>query len=52
MEDLEQVSCQLAPTIQHRIIVAQGEDHLEQLIRKRETMDNTTVITEVDENNT
>lgn len=52
LEDLEHVSCQLAPTVQHRIIAAQGEEHIQELIRKRETTDNTTVIAEVDENNT
>lgn len=52
LEDLEQVSCQLAPTVQHRIIAAQSEQHIDQLIRKRETTDNTTIIAEVDENNT
>lgn len=49
---MEQVSCQLAPTLQHRIVAARNEEHIQQLLRKRETLDNTTVIAEVDENNT
>lgn len=52
LEDMEQVSCQLAPTLQHRIVAARNEEHIQQLLRKRETLDNTTVIAEVDENNT
>lgn len=52
LEDLEQVSCQLAPTVQHRIIVIQNPEHLEQMLRKRETSTYNTVIDEVDENNT
>lgn len=52
LEDLEQVSCQLAPTVQNRIVAARNEEHINQLLRKRETLDNTTVIAEVDENNT
>lgn len=52
LEDLEQVSCQLAPTIQHRIIMVDSDEYTQQLIRKRQTMTNTDVIKEVDENNT
>ncbi|KAJ6649497.1 Trifunctional nucleotide phosphoesterase protein YfkN [Pseudolycoriella hygida] len=52
LEDLEQVSCQLAPTIQHRIIVVESDEYTEQLIRKRQTMANTDVIKEDDENYT
>lgn len=49
LEDMEQVSCQLAPTVQHRIVAVRNEEHIQQLLRKRETLDNTTVIAEVDE---
>jgi 5'-nucleotidase len=51
LDDLEQSSCQLAPTIQHRIVKVQNEDHLKQMILRREAMEKTTeVINEVDEN--
>jgi 5'-nucleotidase len=50
LDDLEQSSCQLAPTIQHRIVRVQNEDHLKQLLLRREAMEKTTeVITEMDE---
>lgn len=38
LDDLEQNSCQLAPTIQHRIVLVQNEDHLKQMILRREAM--------------
>lgn len=51
LDDLELSSCQLAPTIQHRIVKVQNEDHIQQLILRRETMEkNTEVIKEMDEN--
>lgn len=50
LDDLEQTSCLLAPTIQHRIIRVQNEDHLKQMILRREAMEKTTeVIKEMDE---
>lgn len=52
LDDLEQVSCQLAPSIQHRIVMIQTDDHLQSMLRKRETMANNSVIKEVDESNT
>lgn len=52
LEDLEQVSCQLAPAVQHRIIAVESDEHVEQLIRKRQTLANTDVIKEDDENYT
>lgn len=51
LDDLELSSCQLAPTIQHRIVKVQNDDHLKQMILRREAMEMTTeVITEMDEN--
>lgn len=51
LDDLEQSSCQLCPTIQHRIVLVQNEDHLKQMLLRREAMEKTTeVITEADEN--
>jgi 5'-nucleotidase len=51
LDDLEQNSCLLAPTIQHRIVKVQNEDHLKQMLLRREAMEKTTeVITEMDEN--
>lgn len=50
LDDLEQSSCQLAPTIQHRIVKVQNDDHLQQMILRREAMEKTTeVIKEMDE---
>ncbi|XP_059616059.1 snake venom 5'-nucleotidase isoform X1 [Phlebotomus argentipes] len=49
MDDLEQASCQLAPEIQHRIISAQNSEHVQELLRRRETQEKNTVIKEVDE---
>lgn len=42
----------VAPTIQHRIILVNSDEYTEQLIRKRQTMANTDVIKEDDENYT
>jgi 5'-nucleotidase len=51
LDDLEQSSCQLAPTIQHRIVLVQNEDHLKQMLMRREAMEKTTeIINEMDEN--
>lgn len=51
LDEMEQSSCHLAPTIQHRIVRVQNEDHLRQLILRRENMEkNTEVIKEMDEN--
>lgn len=51
LDDLEQSSCQLNPTIQHRIVLVQNEDHLKQMLLRREAMEKTTeVINEMDEN--
>lgn len=48
---MEQSSCILAPTIQHRIVKVQNDDHLRQMILRRETMEATKeVIAEIDEN--
>lgn len=50
LDDLEQSSCNLAPAIQHRIVRIQNEEHLQQLILRREAIEKTTQpITEVDE---
>ncbi|XP_049291508.1 snake venom 5'-nucleotidase isoform X3 [Anopheles funestus] len=49
LDDLEQNSCQLAPTIQHRIIVVQNEDHIREMILRRETIEKNCVIKETDE---
>ncbi|XP_055839980.1 snake venom 5'-nucleotidase isoform X1 [Episyrphus balteatus] len=49
LDDLEQMSCQLAPKIQHRIIQIQNEDHYNQLLLKKETTIKNSVITEVDD---
>jgi 5'-nucleotidase len=51
LDDLEQSSCVLAPTIQHRIVKVQNEEHLRQMILRREAMEATKeVIAETDEN--
>lgn len=51
LDEMEQSSCHLAPTIQHRIVCVQNEDHLRQMILRREAMEKTTeVIKELDEN--
>lgn len=51
LDDLEQSSCLLAPTIQHRIVKVQNEDHMKQMLLRREAMEKTTeVINEMDEN--
>lgn len=51
LDDLEQSSCILAPTIQHRIVKIQNEDHLREMMLRREAMERTTeVIKEMDEN--
>lgn len=51
LDDLEQSSCQLAPTIQHRIVKVQNEDHLKQMLQRREAQELTTEsIKEMDEN--
>lgn len=53
LDDLEQSSCQLHPTIQHRIVPVQNEDHLKQMLLRRETMEKTTeIIKELDESPT
>jgi 5'-nucleotidase len=50
IDDLEQISCELAPTIQHRIVKIENEDHLKQMLLRREAMEKTTeVISELDE---
>lgn len=50
IEDLEQESCQLAPTVQHRIVTLQNDDHLQQLLQKKVILEtNRSVIAEVDE---
>lgn len=50
LDDLEQSSCILCPTIQHRIVKVQNEDHLRQMIMRREAMDATKqAIAETDE---
>ncbi|XP_041771895.1 snake venom 5'-nucleotidase isoform X3 [Anopheles merus] len=49
LDDLEQNSCQLAPTIQHRIIMIQNQEHIQEMILRRETIENNSVIKETDE---
>lgn len=49
LDDLEQESCLLAPTVQHRIVAIQSAEQFQQILRRRETMGNNTVITEDDE---
>lgn len=50
LEDLEQESCQLAPSIHHRIIQLQNEAHLQQLLQKKIILEtNRSVIAEDDE---
>ncbi|XP_055601484.1 snake venom 5'-nucleotidase isoform X1 [Uranotaenia lowii] len=49
LDDLEQNSCQLAPSIQHRIIIVQNQDHMHEMILRRETMEKNSVIKETDE---
>lgn len=49
LDDLEQTSCNLSPVVEHRIIQIQNEEHLHQLLLRRETMEKTTVIAEIDE---
>jgi len=39
----------LAPTIQHRIVQVQNEDHLRQMILRKEAMEKTTEV--IDEEN-
>jgi 5'-nucleotidase len=52
LDDLEQSSCQLSPTIQHRIVLVQNEEHEKQMLLRREAIEKTNeVINEViDEN--
>lgn len=50
IDDLEQSSCQLCPTIQHRIVLVQNEEHLKQMLLRREAMEKAQeVISEIDE---
>lgn len=49
LDDLEQVSCQLAPTVQHRIIEIKNEEHLKQLLLRRETVVKNSVIAEAED---
>lgn len=49
LDDLEQNSCLLAPSIQHRIVVVQNQDHIHEMILRRETMEANSVIKETDE---
>lgn len=50
LEDLEQESCQLAPSTHHRIIQLQNDDHLQQLLQKKIILEtNRSVIAEDDE---
>ncbi|CRL06860.1 CLUMA_CG019615, isoform A [Clunio marinus] len=44
LDDLEQSSCLLAPTIQHRIIRIQNDDHLRQLLLRREANEKMTEV--------
>lgn len=51
LDDLEQASCLLSPTISHRIVLVQNEDHVKQMLLRREAIEMTTeVINEMDEN--
>lgn len=50
LDDLEQESCQLAPTTQHRCIRLQNDEHLQQLLQKKAILEtNRSVIREDDE---
>ncbi|XP_053673374.1 snake venom 5'-nucleotidase [Anopheles nili] len=49
LDDLEHNSCQLAPAIQHRIIAVQNNDHMQEMILRRETIEKNCVIKETDE---
>ncbi|XP_021696045.1 uncharacterized protein LOC5575910 isoform X2 [Aedes aegypti] len=49
LDDLEQSSCQLSPTIQHRIVVVQNQEHIREMILRRETMEANSIIKETDE---
>lgn len=44
LDDLEQSSCQLCPTIQHRIVLVQNEDHEKQMLLRREAIEKTTEV--------
>lgn len=44
LDDLEQSSCNLAPTISHRIVPIQNEDHLQQMLIRRENAEKTTEV--------
>lgn len=52
IDDLEQQSCHLSPSVEHRIQIIQNPEHLEQLLRRRKIIENNNdnVIKEVDEN--
>ncbi|CAD7078007.1 unnamed protein product [Hermetia illucens] len=49
LDDLEQVSCQLAPAVQHRIIEIKNEEHFKQLLLKRESLVKNSIIAEADD---
>lgn len=49
LDDLEQSSCQLSPSIQHRIVVVQNQEHIHEMILRRETMEANSIIKETDE---
>ncbi|XP_011186253.1 mannosylglucosyl-3-phosphoglycerate phosphatase isoform X3 [Zeugodacus cucurbitae] len=49
LEDLEQASCELAPTVQQRVIQIQDEEHYKHLLLKSESFMKNSVITETEE---
>ncbi|EDW08845.2 uncharacterized protein Dmoj_GI19339, isoform B [Drosophila mojavensis] len=49
LDDLEQSTCDLAPQIEHRIIMIQNEEHHRQLLYKKETHIMNSTITEAED---
>ncbi|XP_017471282.1 PREDICTED: 5'-nucleotidase isoform X1 [Rhagoletis zephyria] len=49
LEDLEQASCELAPTVQERIVRIQSEEHYNQLLKRKGTPVTNSVITEAED---
>ncbi|XP_062137033.1 mannosylglucosyl-3-phosphoglycerate phosphatase isoform X2 [Drosophila sulfurigaster albostrigata] len=49
LDDLEQSTCDLAPQVEHRIIMIQNEEHHRQLVYKKETHIMNSTITEAED---
>ncbi|XP_034650773.1 mannosylglucosyl-3-phosphoglycerate phosphatase isoform X1 [Drosophila subobscura] len=49
LDDLEQSSCELAPQLEHRIVMIQNEEHHRQLLYKKETQIMNSTITEAED---